>query len=93
MSQWISHVKKYSAANNVPYNVALSMAAPSYHSQKGGGLMQKAHTFVKKHKLLSKAGHLAATHLGGQHSETIHKLANAADSFGYGLVKKRRRRG
>jgi len=33
MSQWVSHVKRYAAKNNVPYRDALSLAKESYQSE------------------------------------------------------------
>jgi hypothetical protein len=93
MSAWIAHVKKYRSEHpGLSYGECLTAARPSYRSQRGSGLLQKAHEFVKKHKLVSKAGHLAAKHLGGQHAGTIHKLASVAGDMGYGAPRRRRRR-
>jgi len=33
MSQWIQHVRKFAAKNNVPYRDALSLAKESYQSE------------------------------------------------------------
>lgn len=90
MTAWIQHVKQYAAQHGCSYKEALSKARPSYHSQSGKGFMKNAHTFVKNHRVVSRLGHFAATHLGGKHAATIHQLSDVAGELGYGLHRKRR---
>ena len=84
-SHWIVHVKKYSKANNCSYGDALTRARPSYHG-KGGGFIQNAHDFVKKHKIISRGyNFLISSDLAGKHAGHIGRIGAIAHKNGYGL--------
>ena len=84
-SPWIAHVKQYSKANNCSYGDALKRARPSYHG-KGGGFIQNAHDWVKKHKIISRGSNLLiSSGLAGKHAGNIGRIGAIAHKNGYGL--------
>ena len=59
-SKWITHVKAYSKAKNCSYGDAMSRAKSSY--QKGGGIVNDAHDWLKKEKLISRGANYLLDH-------------------------------
>ena len=83
-SKQITHVKAYSKSNNCSYGDAMSRAKPSYHG-KGGGIVQDAHDWVKKHKVISRgANFLISTGIAGKHSGVVGRVGTYAHKNGYG---------
>ena len=83
-SKWITHVKAYAKSNNCSYGDAMSRAKPSYHV-KGGGIIQDAHDWVKKHKVISRgANFLISTGIAGKHSGVVGRVGTYAHKHGYG---------
>ncbi len=63
-SKWIMHVKAYAKENKCSYSDAMSRSQPSY--QKGGGIVNDAHDWLKKEKLISRgANYLLDNNLKG----------------------------
>ncbi len=59
-SKWIMHVKSYAKANKCSYGDAMSRAKPSY--QKGGGIVNDAHDWLKKEQLISRGNNYLLVH-------------------------------
>ena len=71
-------------SNNCSYGDAMSRAKPSYHG-KGGGIVQDAHDWVKKHKVISRgANFLISTGIAGKHSGVVGRVGTYAHKHGYG---------
>ena len=82
-SKWITHVKAYAKSNNCSYGDAMSRAKPSYHG-KGGGIVQDAHDWVKKHKVISRGANLLIrSGLVSKHNVTIGRIGAVAHKHGY----------
>ena len=81
-SNWITHVKAYSKANNCSYGDAMSRAKSSY--QNGSGL-RSSHDWVKHKKIVSRsANFLLDNNLVGKHGNRIGHIRDIGDKYGYG---------
>jgi hypothetical protein len=66
MSDWISHVKKYQAANGVSYKDAMRLSKASYKTQKGGDMksvVRKTVNTAKRVKKVVKKGAKAGSRI------------------------------
>ncbi len=70
ISKWITHVKAYSKAQHCSYGDAMSRAKSSY--QKGGGVLQDAHNWVKNNKVVSCGANfrISWSMIAGSHEKT-----------------------
>ncbi len=59
-SKWIMHVKAYAKENKCSYGDSMSRAKPSY--QKGGGIVNDAHDWLKKEKLIRRGANYLLDH-------------------------------
>ena len=77
-------MKAYAKSNNCSYGDAMSRAKPSYHG-KGGGILQDAYDWVKKHKVIRRCANLLIQ-FGSvrKHNGTIGKIGGVAHKHGYG---------